>query len=166
MPLMHWSRRLVDTICGVHSLCATFWRVFDSSHCLRLTEVSLPREVKHLPLNCFYFYPSRFYSNDMSTLGWSLVKLVLLLCCTCFMQIDESSCATCFANFRKNGFACYPLPSVAFIFIISLILFRHFGRCYPDLSGQMPSYHIVRRQGFHSHTLVTRDPLCELSLAW
>jgi hypothetical protein len=31
----------VDTICGVHILCATFWRVFDSMHCLslRLTEV-------------------------------------------------------------------------------------------------------------------------------
>jgi hypothetical protein len=29
----------MDTICGVHILCATFWRVFDSSHRLRLTEV-------------------------------------------------------------------------------------------------------------------------------
>jgi hypothetical protein len=28
-----------------------------------------------------------------------------------------------------------------------LILFRLFGRLYAFLSGQMPSYHIVRRQG-------------------
>jgi hypothetical protein len=28
-----------------------------------------------------------------------------------------------------------------------LILFRLFGRLYPVLSGQMPSYHVVRRQG-------------------
>ncbi len=48
---------------------------------------------------------------------------------------------------EKNGFACYPLLSVAFIFMMSLILFRLFGRLYPVLSGQMPSYHVVRRQG-------------------
>jgi hypothetical protein len=81
------------------------------------------------------------------------------------MLIDGSSCGTSFAAFRKNGFACCPLLSAAFIFMMSLILFRHFGRHYPVLSGQMPSYHIVRRQGFHSHILVTLDPLCELSLA-
>jgi hypothetical protein len=33
----------------------------DFSHCLRLIEVSLPREVKHMPLNCFQFYPHRLY---------------------------------------------------------------------------------------------------------
>ncbi len=33
----------------------------------------------------FQFYPSRLLSDDMSTVGWSLVKLALLLCCcTCF----------------------------------------------------------------------------------
>jgi hypothetical protein len=48
---------------------------------------------------------------------------------------------------EKNGFACYPLLSVAFIFMMSLILFRLFGMLYPVLSGQMPSYHVVRRQG-------------------
>jgi hypothetical protein len=31
--------------------------------------------------------------------------------------------------------------------MISLILFRLFGRLYPVLSDQMPSYHVVRRQG-------------------
>ncbi len=31
--------------------------------------------------------------------------------------------------------------------MMSLILFRLFGRLYPVLSGQMPSYHVVRRQG-------------------
>jgi hypothetical protein len=51
------------------------------------------------------------------------------------------------AAFRKNGFACYPLSLVAFIFMMSLILLRLFERLYPALSGQMPSYHAVRRQG-------------------
>jgi hypothetical protein len=32
------------------------------------------------------------------------------------------------------------------------------------LSGLMPSYLVVRRQGFGSHILVTQDPLCDLSL--
>jgi hypothetical protein len=31
--------------------------------------------------------------------------------------------------------------------MMSLILFRIFGRRYPILSGQMPSYCVVRRQG-------------------
>jgi hypothetical protein len=81
------------------------------------------------------------------------------------MLVAESSCGTCFALFRKKGFACYPLLSVAFIFMISIILFILFGRNYPLLSGQMPSYNVVRKQSFHSHILVTQDPLCELSLA-
>ncbi len=51
------------------------------------------------------------------------------------------------AAFKKNGFAYYSLLLVAFIIMISLILFRLFGRLYPALSGQMPSYHVVRRQG-------------------
>ncbi len=73
-------RLLVDTVCGVNLLCATpLWRVFYSSHCLRLTAVSLPREVEHLPFNCFQFYPSRLSSDDMSTVGWSLVKLASAL---------------------------------------------------------------------------------------
>jgi hypothetical protein len=29
----------VDTKCGVHIVCATFWRVFDFLHCLRLTGI-------------------------------------------------------------------------------------------------------------------------------
>ncbi len=151
-------------LCYPHFVCHTLEGV-DSLHCPRLTAVSLPREAKHLSMNCFQFYPSRLLSDDMSMVGWSLVKLALLLCCTFFMLIAESSCGTCFAAFRKNSFACYPLLSVAFIFMMSLILFRHFGRRYPFLSGQMPSYHVVRRQGFHSHILVTLDLLCELSLA-
>ncbi len=51
------------------------------------------------------------------------------------------------AIFRKNGFAFYPLLFVALILMMSLILFRLFGRLYSDLSGQMPSYCVVRRQG-------------------
>jgi hypothetical protein len=51
------------------------------------------------------------------------------------------------------------LCCVAFIFVISL-----FGRHYPALSGLMPSYLVVRRQGFGSHILVTHEPLCDLSL--
>ena len=68
--------------------------------------------------------------------------------------------------FQENGFACYPLLSVAFIFMMSLILFRLLGRLYLVLSGQMPSYLVVRRQGFDSHILVTHDllRLLELSL--
>ncbi len=43
----------------MHFVCHIL--VFDSLHCLRLTEVSLPREVEHLPLNCFQFYPLRYH---------------------------------------------------------------------------------------------------------
>ncbi len=64
-----------------------------------------------------------------------------------FQSIDESPSGTCFAVFRKNGFACYPLSSVAFILMMPLILLRLFGRLYPALSGQVPSYHVARRQG-------------------
>ncbi len=64
-----------------------------------------------------------------------------------FQSKDESHSGTCFAAFRKNGLACNPLLAVAFIFMMSLILFRLFGRRYPVLSGQMPSYHVVRSQG-------------------
>jgi hypothetical protein len=63
-----------------------------------------------------------------------------------FQSIEESSSGTCSAAFRKNGFACFPLLYVTFIFMMSLILFRLFGRLYLVLSGQMPSYHVVRRQ--------------------
>ncbi len=51
------------------------------------------------------------------------------------------------AAFKKNGFAYHSLSLVAFIIMMSLILFRLFGRLYPALSSQMPSYHFVRRQG-------------------
>jgi hypothetical protein len=51
------------------------------------------------------------------------------------------------------------LCCVAFIFVMSL-----FGRQYPALSGLMPSYLVVRKQGFGSHILVTQDPLCDVSL--
>jgi hypothetical protein len=51
------------------------------------------------------------------------------------------------------------LCCVAFIFVMSL-----FGRHYPALSGLMPSYLVVTRQGFGSHILVAQDPLCDLSL--
>jgi hypothetical protein len=48
---------------------------------------------------------------------------------------------------------------VAFIFVMSL-----FGRHYPVLSGLIPSYLFVGRQGFGSQILVTQDPVCDLSL--
>ncbi len=51
------------------------------------------------------------------------------------------------AAFKKNGFAYYSLLLVAFIIMMSLILFRLFGGLYLALSGQIPSYHVVRRQG-------------------
>jgi hypothetical protein len=51
------------------------------------------------------------------------------------------------------------LCCVAFIFVMSL-----FGRRYPVLSGLVPSYLVVRRQGFGSHILVTQDPSSDLSL--
>ncbi len=57
------------TTCGEHILCATFWRMFDSSHCLRLTEERSAQGVESLPLNCFQFYPSRLLSDDMSMVG-------------------------------------------------------------------------------------------------
>jgi hypothetical protein len=63
-------------------------------------------------------------------------------------SIDESHSGTYFAAFRKNGFACYPLLSVAFIFMMSLILFRLFGEalaCF-EWSDAFLSY-VVRRQG-------------------
>ncbi len=46
-------------------------------------------------------------SNDTSTVVWSLVDL--LLCCTCFMQLDESYWGICLAGSRKNGIAYYPV---------------------------------------------------------
>jgi hypothetical protein len=51
------------------------------------------------------------------------------------------------------------LCCVVFIFVMSL-----FGRHHPALSGLMPSYLVVRRQGLGFHILVTQDPLCDLSL--
>ncbi len=66
------------------------------------------------------------------------------------------------AAFKMNGFACYSLLLVAFILMMSLILFRLFGRLYPALSGQMPSYHVIGDRVFY--ILVTRDLVCELSL--
>ena len=47
----------------------------------------------------------------------------------------------------KNGIAHYSLSLVAFIIMMSLILFRLFGRLYSVLSGQMSAYHVVRKQG-------------------
>jgi hypothetical protein len=32
------------------------------------------------------------------------------------------------------------------------------------MSGLVPSYLVVRRQGFDSHILVNQDPSCDLSL--
>jgi hypothetical protein len=63
--------------------------------------------------------------------------------------------------FLVPGRMAFPtiLCCVAFIFVMFL-----FGRHYPPLIGLMPSYLVIRRQGFGSHILVTQDPLCDLSL--
>jgi hypothetical protein len=65
--------------------------------------------------------------------------------------------------FQEKWLCLYPLLSVASIFMMSLILFRFFGRCYPVLIGLMPPIMLLGDRVFH--ILVTRDPLCELSLA-
>ncbi len=151
----------MDTVCGAYILCATLrlWRVFDSLHCLRLTMVSLPREVEHLPFNCFQFYPSRMSSKDMSTVGWSLVKLdsallhlfhanrwKLLWYMLCWFQ-EEYLCL-----FIPRVMCCLHLCDVPYP---SLAL----RRCCPVLSDQMPFYYVVRRQRFYLHNLVTQDPV-------
>jgi hypothetical protein len=53
------------------------------------------------------------------------------------------------------------LPST--IFVTSLILLG-IWEALPCASGLMPSYLVVRRQGFGFHILVTQDPSCDLSL--
>ncbi len=67
------------------------------------------------------------------------------------MQLDESFMV--YALLVPGRMA---LPSilccVAFIFVMPLS-----GRHYPVLSGLMPPYLVVRRQGFGSHTLVKQD---------
>jgi hypothetical protein len=131
MPLMHphakWPRRLVDTICSVHILCATFWRVFDSLHCLRLTEVSLSREIKCLPLKCFQFYPSRLLSDDMSMVGWSLVKLASALLhmfhANRWKLLWYMPCC-----FWEEPLSLFILCVMCHLYLMmSLVLFRHLG---------------------------------------
>ncbi len=153
---------------GYHFWCTHFgchWRLFNASHCLKLTVVSPPREVEGLPLKYFLFYPSKLSSNDMSPVGWSLVKLAsallhlfhtnrwkLLRYMLCWFQ-EKWLCLFIFCVM-----CCLHL-------VMPLILWRHFMRRYPVLSGQMPSYHVVKRQGFDSYILVTQDLLSALSLA-
>jgi hypothetical protein len=153
----------VDTVCGVHILCATF---VEGVWLLALPKADwgkvCPGRLKVCPLNCFQFYPSRLLSNDMSMVGWSIVKLASALLLHLFQSIDESPCGRCFAVFRKNGFACYPLSSVAIILMMSLILLRLLGgftllwvvRCLPIMLLGDRVFFI----------LVTQDPICELSL--
>ncbi len=154
----------MDTICSVHILCgATFWRMIDSSHCLRLTEVGLPREVESLPLNCFQFYPSRLSSNDMSTVGWSLVRLasalLLLFHTNRWKLLQYMLCC-----FQEEWLCPFILCVMCCLHLVmSLILFRHLGgatlfwvvRCLPIMLLGDRRFHI----------LVTQDSLCELSLA-
>jgi hypothetical protein len=118
------------------------------------------REVECLPLNCFQFYPSRSSSNDMSMVGWSLVKLATALL-HLFHANRWKLLWYMLASFRKTGFACYSLLSVAFIVKMTLILFRHLGGATLFWVVRCLS---IMLQGFHSHILVTQDPLCELSL--
>jgi hypothetical protein len=99
-------------------------------------------------------------SDDMSTVVQSLVKLASALRYL-FHAIRWKLGGICFLDFRKNGFACYPeLCCLCLCMSLMLLAFR---RHYPVLSGLMPSYLIVRRQGFSSHILVTHDPLLDLS---
>ncbi len=118
----------MDTVCGVHILCATFWRVFDYSHCLRLTEVSLPQEVECLPLNCFQFYPCRLSSNDMSmVLGCSVVKLASAMRYPFHATRWKLLLYMCCRFQEKKMALPVILCCVAFIFVMTLILFRHLG---------------------------------------
>ncbi len=127
MPHMHlhaqWLRPLLDTVCGVHILHATLWRVFDSLHCLRLTVVSLPREVKYLPLNSFQFYPSRLWSNDMSMVEWSLVKLASALL-HLFHASRWKLMWYMLCNFLEERFCLFILCDMCHLHLVmSLILF-------------------------------------------
>jgi hypothetical protein len=67
------------------------------------------------------------------------------------------------AAFKKNFFAYYSLLIVAFIIMMSLILFRLFGRLYPALSG-VRCIPIMLLGDRVFYILVTWDPVCELSL--
>jgi hypothetical protein len=75
------------------------------------------------------------------------------------MQLDDSFMAYAVLVPGRMALSTI-LCCVAFIFVMSL-----FGRHYPALSGLMPSYLVIRRQGFGSHIMVTQDPLCDLSLS-
>ncbi len=125
--------------CCVHIFCAPFWRMFDSSHCLWLTEVSLPREVERLPLNCFQFYPSRLLSDDMSMVGWSLVKLASALL-HLFHANSWKLLWYMLCCFQEEWLCLFILCIICLLYLVmSLILFRHLGgvtlfwvvRCLP-----------------------------------
>jgi hypothetical protein len=79
------------------------------------------------------------------------------------MQLAES-----FMVYALLVLARMALPTIlccgAFIFVMSLILLGIWEGHYPVLSGLMPSFLVVRRQGFVSNILVTQYPLCDLSL--
>jgi hypothetical protein len=122
-------------------VCATLWGVFDSLHCLSMTEVGLPREDKHLPSNCSQFYPSRFLCNDMSTvgLGWSLVKLASALLhlfhANCWKLLWYMLCCS-----QEEWLWLFILCVMCCLHLMtSLIFFRHLGgvtlfwvvRCLP-----------------------------------
>jgi hypothetical protein len=81
-----------------------------------------------------------------------------LLCGTRFIHLAENFIVYALLVPERTVLPT-PLCCVAFIFVMPL-----FGRWYFALSGLMPSYLVVRRQGFGSHILVTQDPLCDLSL--
>jgi hypothetical protein len=78
------------------------------------------------------------------------------------MQYDES-----FMVYALLVLGRMALPTilccVAFIFVMFLILLG-IWEALPCLSVLMPSYLVVRRQGFSFHILVTQDPSCDLSL--
>ncbi len=94
--------------------------------------------------------------------GWSLVKLASdllhLFHANGWKLLWHIPCC-----FQEEWLCLLSFVVCCLYLMMSLYLFRHFGKCYPVLSGQMPSYHVFRRQGFDSHILVTQDPLCELS---
>jgi hypothetical protein len=107
---------------------------------------------------------TRLFSDDKSTVGWSLVKLALLLCCcTCFNQYMK---AIMVHALLLSGKMALPVilyclsPSslwcpLSFLGFLGGATLFWVVRCFPIMLLGDRVFHI----------LVTRDPLCELSLA-
>ncbi len=155
--LIHNDQGFLQIPFAVYTIVCHILEGVDSLHCLKLTEVGLPRKIECLPLNwfqCLYVGYIRWHFNGRVKSSWSSP----LLCGTCFMRLAKNFMVYALLVPGRMALTTI-LCCVAFIFVMSL-----FGRHYPVLSGLMPSNLNVRRQGFGSHILVTQDPLCDLSL--